>query len=544
MHSDESGSMGRKPNSFGLARPAGLLLLALGLGLAFEVFFYGRRPGLSVFLWFLLGVAAALAAAAMERTRVSLGAAILFFPLLALAGMTFLRLEPLTVFLDVVLALGLYALVARLIRHGQLADLGWLDLAWSLVGVPLEAWLRPWPVVGDLWTRRVRERGSRKVVFSILRGLALTVPVVVIFGALLGGADLVFGDYLEAALRWLDLERLADWAARGAVIGLVGLFCLGILIVAYRPQEPRRLLGKDRPLVAPFLGFTEAAVILGAVDLLFMAFVAVQFAYLFGGEANIDSAGYTYAEYARSGFGELVAVAVLSLGLIYALAAVTRRVEPRPRRAFAGLSALLVALVGVILVSAYERLVLYESAYGFSRLRTYTHVALVWLGIAFAAFLLLLLVDRLRLLAPVGLGLVLGFSLSLDVVNVDAFIVNRNTQRLAQSGEIDVGYLLQLSDDAIPGLADLALQGTDEIRADLLPQLACRRSALRRSVHDQTWLSSHASQSAALRALEGIGEQLDPYRVLLEYHGESKPRWPIYVVIGPDGTETCRFAWD
>ena len=185
---------------------------------------------------------------------------------------------------------------------------------------------------------------------------------------------------------------------------------------------------------------------------------------------------------------------------------------------------------------------LYENAYGFSRLRTYTHVALVWLGIAFAAFLLLLLANRLRLLAPVGLGLALGFSLSLNVINVDAFIVERNTQRLAQSGEIDVVYLLQLSNDAVPGLAELARQGTDEIRADLLPQLACRRAALRRMVVDQTWVSTHASQSAALRALEGLAEELDPYRVLFEYHGESKPRWPIYVVIGPDGTETC-WAW-
>jgi hypothetical protein len=544
MHPDESASVDSKPKVFGLLRPGGLVLLALGLGLAFEIFFYDRRPGLSVFLWFALGVAAALSAAAMERTRVSISAAVLLVPMLVLAGMTFFRLEPLTVFLDIGVALVLFALVARLIRHNQLADMGWLDLGWALVGVPLEAWIRPWPVVGDLWARRVRERGGRRVVFSVLRGLALAIPVVVIFGALLGGADLVFGDYVEAALRWLDLERLLDWAARGGVTALVGLFCLGILVVAYRRQDPRRLFGKDRPLVAPFLGFTEAAVILGAVDLLFMGFVAIQFAYLFGGEANIDAAGYTYAEYARRGFGELVAVAILSLGLIYALAATTRRVEPRLRRAFAGLSALLVVLVGIILVSAYQRLVLYENAYGFSRLRTYTHVALVWLGIAFAAFLLMLLANRLRLLAPAGLALALGFSLSLNAVNVDAFIVERNTQRLAQSGEIDVAYLLQLSNDAVPGLVELARQGTDEIRADLLPQLACRRAALRRGGMDRTWVSSHASQSAAVRALEGLAEWLNPYRVLFEYHGESKPRWPTYIVIGPDETETCWFAWD
>lgn len=532
------------PSGVALQRPGAMVLLALGLGLAFEVFFYKRAPGLSVLLWLALGVGAALAAAATERTRLSLGAAFLLALILSLAGMTYLRLEPLTVFLDLLLGLALFALVARLARHDQLLDLGWLDMAWTLVAVPLEAWIRPWPILGDVWARNVRERGSRKVVFSILRGVALALPIVVIFGALLGAADLVFGDFLEAALRWLDLERLADWVGRGAVIAVVGLFCLGILAVAYRTHEERPLIGRDRPWIAPFLGFTEAAMILGALDLLFVGFVGVQFAYLFGGEANIHAAGYTYAEYARRGFGELVAVGFLSLGLIYSLAAVTRTPETRSRRVFATLSALLVVLVSVILVSAWQRLALYESAYGFSRLRTYTHVALPWLGIAFAAFLALLLVRRLRALAPVGLALALGFTLTLNAVNVDAFIVARNTERLASTGDIDVGYLLQLSDDAVPSLARLAQQAASEVKVELLPQLACRQAALTRAARGRSWLSSHASRLTAQRSLEGLADVLEPYRVVREYHGLADDRWPSYLVIGPEGTETCQYVWD
>jgi hypothetical protein len=531
-------------NALGLARPGGLVLIAFGLGLAFEIFFYKRAPGLSVSLWLALGVVAAVAAAASESRRLTASAAGLLPVVLALAAVTYVRLEPLTVFLALASALALFALVARLAADEQLLDLGWLDLALAWVMIPLEAWIRPWPVVADVWARRVRERGGRRILFSVLRGLALAVPVVVVFGALLGTADLVFGDYLEAALRWLDLERLADWAGRAVVIGLVGLFCLGVLVIAYRPQPQRRLLGRERPIVAAFLGFTEAAILLGALDLLFLGFVGVQFAYLFGGEANIHATAYTYAEYARRGFGELLAVGFLSLGLIYALAAVTRRAETGARRAFASLSGLLVLLVGVILVSAYQRLVLYEGAYGFSRLRTYTHVALVWLGITFASFLVLLLAGRLRAMALVGLGVALGFSLSLAVLNVDAFIVARNTQRWAAMGEIDVAYLLQLSDDALPGLVNLARQADDDVRAELLPQLACRQSRLERAARTGNWLSSHAARDAASRALSGLTDQLEPFRVLLQYQGDSSVRWPTYIVIGPQGSETCRFAMD
>jgi len=84
------------------------------------------------------------------------------------------------------------------------------------------------------------------------------------------------------------------------------------------------------------------------VDVLFVLFVIVQITYLFGGEANVTAAGFTYSEYARRGFGELVAVGVLSLGLIMTLAAVARRESRRQTTTFNALSVSLVILVGVI----------------------------------------------------------------------------------------------------------------------------------------------------------------------------------------------------
>jgi Domain of unknown function (DUF4173) len=530
-------------HNLGLGRPGVLVLLAAGLGLGLETLFYGRTPGLSVFVWCALGVVGLLLGAFAERVRPSLTALALLVTILVLGWMTFVRLEPLTILLNVGLILVLFAMAVRFLRHGQLLDSGWIDLGLAAIWVPIESWLRPWPVLGRLWGRTVHEQGRRKALFSILRGLALALPLLVVFGGLLGAADLVFGDYIEAALRWLDLERLAEYAGRTFVIVVAGVFFLGALIVALRPQARLRLMGKEAPLVSPFLGFTESAVILVALNLLFAAFVVVQFTYLFGGEANIDAAGYTYSEYARRGFGELVAVAALCLGLIYALASVTQRPTAGRRLAFSWLSALLVILVGVILVSAYQRLGLYENAYGFSRLRTYTHVALIWLAVTFSAFLVLLWTGRLRAFAPLMLGVTIGFCLTLDFVNVDAFIVARNTQRYAETEDIDVAYLLQLSNDAVPGLAGLARSSPEDVQAQLLPQLACRRSALRRLITNADWPSRHASHERALAELEAMTDMLEPYRVLLEYHGVSDARWPIYLVKGPDSQEYCSMAW-
>ena len=213
---------------------------------------------------------------------------------------------------------------------------------------------------------------------------------------------------------------------------------------------------------------------LGAVDLLFFIFVLFQVRYLFGGEANITAAGYTYSEYARRGFGELVAVAVLSLGMIMTLGMFGKREGSGEVRIFHGLSTALVALLGVILASALMRLLLYENAYGFTRQRTYTHVFIFWMAAGLAVFLLLLYRGELRRFAPaVALG-VLGFGVTLNLMNLDAFIVRRNVDRYWGGAGLDTSYLLSLSEDAAPALAAVAGEVQPAAREDLLPGLACQ----------------------------------------------------------------------
>src|SRR5258706_1517473 len=65
------------------------------------------------------------------------------------------------------------------------------------------------------------------------------------------------------------------------------------------------------------LGTTEVAVILGLINLLFLSFVIVQVPYLFGGmELVQNTPDFKLAEYARRGFGELVAVSALVLPIL------------------------------------------------------------------------------------------------------------------------------------------------------------------------------------------------------------------------------------
>jgi hypothetical protein len=303
---------------------------------------------------------------------------------------------------------------------------------------------------------------------------------------------------------------------------------------------------EEKARFSPFLGFTESAIVLGSVVILFTAFVVIQFQYFFGGQANIHLDGYTYSEYARKGFGELVMVAFFSLLLILGLGAITRRETEAHRRTFSSLSSVLVGLVIVMLVSAFQRLVLYETAYGFSRLRTYTHVFMLWLAILLVVVVALEMTRRERAL---GLSIVLaalGFVISLSLLNVDAFIVNQNIQRelrgageekVSENGRVDLDtqYFLDLSDDAVPALAaafkneNLPAAVQEKVGAALF----CKRYDREKNDQATPWQSFHLSRFNADRIFVHLKKELDGYKVV-------NPDWPVTLKT-PSGNEfSCR----
>jgi hypothetical protein len=249
------------------------------------------------------------------------------------------------------------------------------------------------------------------------------------------------------------------------------------------------------------LGVPEAVTILVLVDLVSGAFVALQLAYLFGRLDTLAAAGMTYSDYARRGFFELVAAASLAGGLLVVLEiATTGRT-----RAYLAAALTLVGLTIVVLVSAWQRLDLYQLAYGWTELRFYVAAAIVTLAAGLAFGGVLLVRDRMRWL---GHGLVAIGLVSLLAVNAlapAAFVASRNIERgldatlIPDDGweGLDTGYLGALGDDAIPVMVDALDRFDGTRRAELLFQLQARRTELTR---DPAWTSPAAWNLARERA--------------------------------------------
>jgi hypothetical protein len=96
---------------------------------------------------------------------------------------------------------------------------------------------------------------------------------------------------------------------------------------------------------------------------------------------------------------------------------------------------------------------------------------------------------------PAAIALAVVTLLAVDVANPEAVIVRRNVDRFAGTDQLDVDYLLGLTDDAVPGLLDALPRMTPD-QADHVRRVACEGE---RRATDGVW-AFNLSRDAAIEA--------------------------------------------
>lgn len=288
----------------------------------------------------------------------------------------------------------------------------------------------------------------------VLRGAALGLLLVTVFGTLFGTADAAFARLMSRVL--VPAHDLGLLPVRIVVLALAGLVIGSLAAVRARGPSgvPVGLL--RRPSGVPGnVGATEWTVAIGSLDALFAVFVGVQITVLFGGHAHVlETAGVTYSGYAREGFLQLAVASVLVVAVLAAAAWSCRGLASVRRLRVAG--GLLCALTFVVLASAMHRLALYEEQFGYTRDRLTVRAILWWIAGVLVAILLAGAAARASWLAR---GIVVWSAVALlafSAVNPDALVAERNIGRHARSGRIGLGYLRsKMSADAVPALLRL-----------------------------------------------------------------------------------------
>jgi len=485
---------------------AAIALSAALFGAAAQLLFFGHGPGVNVGLAVALFLALAWAQRprdrAIDRRDLWIPAGAMLF-----AAFCAIRADVMLLVFDLLAAATLAVATAVAWSGTRVMDLPAGRLAAEALVTVGALLVRGASVLGSAWplvTSMIGARAARAGGYAA--GLLLAAPFLFVFAGLFGAADAVFARTLSDVFdlrRWL--EAFGELPGR-VVVGAIAAWCAAGAY--FRLRTPPRASTPDAR--RGWLAVEPATVALFAIDALFAVFVGLQIAYLFGGRDTVEAARISYSQYARRGFFELIAVAML-VGVVLFGAELSVR---RRARAFVAAALALVALSGVVLLSAAYRLDLYQRAYGWTEQRFYALAMIVLLAAALAILAWSVARGAMRCaLQPLAIA-ALTVAAAVNAMSPAEYIVRANISRVLDPSSlpadaerrVDVWHLASLGDGAVPALVGALSALPDAERARLGTRLRYELEWRERAA--QPWQSWNLDRERARRALAESREEL------------------------------------
>ncbi|HEX8367329.1 MAG TPA: DUF4173 domain-containing protein [Pyrinomonadaceae bacterium] len=530
---------------------------AVLLGILGDAFLRATPWGLNVFL-FVGALTVTMLALVLRRRRefwnfqtASLHAALIFF-----AGMFVWRDSIELKLLDALAILAILTVLTLPALKIKTQIAGLIHYVYAACFSGISAGFAPFYLfMADIQWKTIPRAGWTKHLIAVFRGLAIAAPILFVFGGLFMAADAVFQGIVEKTLRinpdvllgHLLLAGFLSWCSagylRGSIIGLsagedvkeetqteIKTQALSVTATekteAAKESAPKDEAKKEETQKPPedwnwrdlnnsalpgafTLGAIETGIVLGLINLLFLSFVIVQIPYLFGGMDLVQSTpDFKLAEYARRGFGELVAVAALVLPILLLSHWLLRKDKPVNEKIYRVLAAAQIVLLFVIMISATQRLLLLTGnlGYGLTSARLYPMAFMILLALVFVWFALTVLRGAREQFAWGALWLALFMVGTLHVFNPDEFIVRTNVRLMQEGRSFDSAYVANLSDDAVPALLETMPAMKFEQQCPVKYKLARRFKEAQDENDFRTW---NVSRWLARREMTQYSERLE-----------------------------------
>ena len=297
----------------------------------------------------------------------------------------------------------------------------------------------------DMKVYRIRKNNSTAVskknyLRYILIGLLISVPVVAILLTLLSQADIVFNRFLSKYFSF----NISFIDIFGVLITFCIFFFGSYCVLRFFSKKTIKEEVIAHKNFEPVIAIT----VLSIISLIYIVFSVIQIVYLFWGGMKLPE-GYTYSQYAREGFFQLLAVSIINFLMVLFV------------NKFFKESTMLKVLMTVIslctyimIASSFMRMCLYIDTYLLTRLRVFVLWALALLAILFVAVIISIYKQnfpqfKYSIIIVGILYLLLAFARP-DYIIADYNMSHINNKELKKGVSADYEYLTELSTDAAP----------------------------------------------------------------------------------------------
>jgi hypothetical protein len=477
-----------------------ILVYALLIGILFDVFFYDKTLGISypAFIFLILVILMAIFWGSLKKLK---NTGWLFTISILLLAVTFLiysnQILKILNYLIVPFMIIMLSSIVAGVNKSDWSDIRFIGDMVKRVFVPLGFIHKPFVTLFRINVRDGRE-GRSRVLPKVLLGILIAIPVMAIIIWLLSSADIVFKDLFTN----IPVSKIVKHFLVVVSIFIYAACFLWSLLKAY---DERGLSTYESIKWKLFFDPVVLLTILVLINIIYAVFSFIQFTYLFGGSSFVLPSSYTYAEYAKRGFFELVAVSIINFGILLFGIVFVKKESKKMLTAIRTFFTLLVVCTFVLLISAFYRMMVYEQAYGFTYLRVFVQAFMIMLFFLFIVNIIYIWYPKLPIIKSYFI-ISLAVYIIMNFANVDMIIAKNNIGRYYETGQIDMTYLKGLSYDAVPEMQKLLAsvkdspdQGKKQIAEDIIGYFEDKRIELE---DQKSWQSFNISRYRAEKLLD------------------------------------------
>lgn len=314
-------------------------------------------------------------------------------------------------------------------------------------------------------TQKKEKSKKAKSIEQIAIGITVALPILIIVIALLCSADnefanqmgSIFGDLFKNAVLLLRNQKCFDIIAKIIITCALTIYFISFIIniVSRSPYKKGQEKGFNIQIETTILN-----TVVTILNIIYFLFCKIQITNLFAKIATNE--GIDYANYAREGFFQLMAVSIINFAMIIITTKNTKQSSNMQIYYRKAMNLILAVANTIILISAFIRMNLYGQEYGYTFLRLLVYFALITEGLLTLPTLVYIISNKFSpwksyFVIVTVMYVIMNFS------NINKIIATQNVNKYLNDGkEIDVSYLTKTKTDGLEQVIELYKKIDDE----------------------------------------------------------------------------------
>ncbi len=281
---------------------------------------------------------------------------------------------------------------------------------------------------------KINKDNIKKIAISLL----IVFAVVGVVTLLLISADSIFANIFENIgniFTYINIGSTFSMTIRIVLIIIAYFLILSFILKLKQDYEKKTKEIKNSKNKYAF----TIKLLLIALNIVYLVFCFIQVESLF---AKINTVEFNYANYARTGFFQLMIVSLINFAVIL----ISNKFNENKERSIKILNLFLVIFTVIIALSSMYRMYMYQMEFGLTYLRMFVYIILITELLTFIPIIIYIFNEKFDFLKWSSIIWICIYCI-INYMNIEKIIINYNINNTNSDRSIDYGYIAEIASE-------------------------------------------------------------------------------------------------